>query len=112
MISDNLPIAEIVMLLDKAVVQGFERGITNQFDLNSGQGRKFTLEGTLVCQDSNAEIAPCEYDLRRSPLVRPCSRFNRSSGLQRYSRTMGLGLPLIRLDSTMYQYLCPLDFFD
>ena len=49
MISDNLPIAEIVMLLDKAVVQGFEGGITNQFELNSGQIRRFALDGSLIC---------------------------------------------------------------
>jgi len=49
MIPDDLPITEVVMLLDKAVVQGFERGVANQFELNSGQIRKFALDGTLIC---------------------------------------------------------------
>ena len=66
----------------------------------------------LWATSSNAAIAPWEYDFRRRPSVSPCSRFNKASGLPRYSKTMGLGLPLTRLDSTMYQYLWPLDVFD
>ena len=60
---------------------------------------------------SNAATAPCEQDFSRNPSVSLCSRLNRSLALPRYDRTIGLGLPFTRLDSTIYQYLRSLELF-
>ena len=43
MIADNLPITEVVMLLDKAVVKGFKRGISDRFQLNWREFGEFSL---------------------------------------------------------------------
>jgi len=47
----------------------------------------------------------------RTPSVTDLRRFKRPSALPRYSSTIGLGLPFTLFDSTIYQYLWPLDTF-
>jgi hypothetical protein len=43
MIPDNLAIAEIVILLDKTVVQGFGFGIADHFEFNGREVRELIL---------------------------------------------------------------------
>ena len=43
MISDNLPITEIMMLLSQAVVKGLKGGIANQFDFNGCKIGELTI---------------------------------------------------------------------
>jgi len=36
MIADDLAITEVMVLLDKAIVEGFKMGVSDQFEFNGG----------------------------------------------------------------------------
>ena len=42
--SYDLAVAEIVVVMDEAVIKGFERGVTDEFEFQGAQGGEFSFE--------------------------------------------------------------------